>query len=90
MEPCIRVKRFLAFTFKGVQCYHTVRFCGTIKRLFWFTFDPVAVFGEVKDTLKGQFDARSLPEKYKQGDKPIGWIGMAMSDGFDFKSIELG
>jgi hypothetical protein len=47
----------------------------------------MAVFGEAKNTMAGQFDARNLPEKYKQGEKPIGWIGLAMSDGYDFKLI---
>lgn len=89
MEPCVRVKKFLAFTFKEKQCYHTARWCGKIKREFWFTFDPMAVFGEIKGTMKGQFNARDLPEACKQDKNPIGWIGMAMSDGFDFKTITL-
>jgi hypothetical protein len=84
---CIVGQRALALVEKDQNVFHTYRWCGKEKRIYWFTLDVRNSFNEKKGKLDGLFDSRQLPAKYKEGDDPKEWIRLAIKDGYRFAKI---
>jgi hypothetical protein len=89
----IQPAHYLVCRINGVAVYHTLRWCNRVTREFWFTTDHNAVDGEARND-KGQhgamdnhFDARNLPEQYRNAGIPMNWVQRALLDGFDLNSI---
>lgn len=84
----------IAITVKDINVYHTLRWCNRIRRDYHFTLDRYSVCGEAQaltdDTaMDNHFDARDLPECYRDHTRPTHWIMRAILDGFDLRTITV-
>lgn len=69
--------------------YHTLRWCGRIIREFCFTTVADEFDGESTQRAANHFDARDLPEQYRQAGTPLDWNRAALADGFQLNQIYI-
>lgn len=89
-DQCMRA--FAASRLKALEhgetvIYHTLRWCGRVIREFNFTTLADEFDGEATQRMEHHFDARDLPEQYRQASQPVDWIRAALEDGFQLSQI---
>lgn len=89
-DQCIRTfaaNRLKALEHGETVVYQTLRWCGRVAREFIFTTVADEFDGESTKRMDHHFDARDLPEQYRQTGTPIDWIRAAIVDGFQLSQI---
>lgn len=89
-DQCMRefaAKRLKALEHGETMVYHTLRWCGRVVREFCFTTAADEFDGESTQRVAHHFDARDLPEQYRQAGNPLDWIRAALADGFQLSQI---
>lgn len=89
-DQCMRLfaaTRLQALEHGETVIYHTLRWCGRVVREFCFTTDADEFDGEATQRMAHHFDARDLPEQYRQTGEPVDWIRAALADGFQLSLI---
>lgn len=89
-EQCMRLfaaTRLQALEHGETFIYHTLRWCGRVIREFNFTTVADEFDGEATQRMAHHFDARDLPEQYRQTGGPVDWIRSAIADGFQLSQI---
>lgn len=89
-DQCMRnfaANRLKALEHSETVVYHTLRWCGRVVREFIFTTVADEFDGESTQRMAHHFDARDLPEQYRQQGEPVDWVRAALADDFQLSQI---